>query len=94
MFKVKIISRRGILFCCFVLSMIVVMVSGLSRRLPILFGGSGWVDVLLLHTLVVLSFYFIVLFQKVDYMRHLKVSLRAYNLMTKSKTRNLNIVGI
>ena len=74
--------------------MIVVMVSGLPRRLPILFGGSGWVDVLLLHMLVVLSFYFIVLFQKVNYMRHLKISLRAYNLITKSKTQSLNIVGI
>ena len=44
--------------------MMVVIISGLRRNLPILFGGSGWVDVLILHTLFVLPFYFIAFFSE------------------------------
>ena len=74
--------------------MMVVIISGLRRNLPILFGGSGWVDVLLLHTLFILPFYFIAFFQKVDYMTHLKISFWAYILTTKCKTQSLNILDI
>ena len=83
MFKVKIISRRGILFCYFGLSMMVIMIYGLHRRLLVLYGGS--------LALIVLYFYFMVLLKKVDCMRHITLNLLK-NILAKINHDNLKWV--